>query len=315
MLPSILPLRDGHSFKVLSLHGKQLSKVRQKTFTAFENATSPSILLATDVAARGLHIPQVDLVLQLDPPADPKVFLHRCGRAGRAGRKGLSIVFLRPGHEEDYVKFLGVRKTPVTPLITPTIDVTDEDARRTAEQIRQIVLADRAFYDKAQEGFVSSIQAYSKHQAASIFRVSDIDWEDLGLAWGLLRLPKMPELKQWEGDKALGIKLDWEGYAYKDKKREEARQQAAADRKNGLKELPSHPKTKSVKRAWSDKLDARDEREVRREKRQKKRHTERWEKMNSLEREKQAELDRMIGEVKAQNRKKENLESFEGFDD
>ena len=50
----------------------------------------------------------VDLVVQIDPPSDPKVFLHRCGRAGRAGRRGLAVTFLTPGREEDYVSFLAV---------------------------------------------------------------------------------------------------------------------------------------------------------------------------------------------------------------
>ena len=314
VLPSILPLRDGQSFKVLPFHGKQLPKVRQKNFTAFANATTPSILLTTDVAGRGIDIPQVDLVLQIDPPADPKFFLHRCGRAGRAGRKGLSVIFLRPGHEEDYVRFLNVRKTPVTPLRTLSIDITDEDARRITEQIRRIVLTDCAFYNKAQRAFVSSIKAYSKHEAASIFRISDIDWEDLGRAWGLLKLPKMPELKHWEGDKSLGIELDWEKYASKDKGKGE-KYQATTDLENGVKELASPSKTTRVKRAWSRKLDAQDEREVRRVKRHKKRDTKKWEQMNLSEREKQEELDRLIQEVKAQNRREGNFETFDGFDD
>ena len=92
---------------------------KEKYFATFANTTMPSILLTTDVAARGLDIPQVDLVIQVDPPTDPKGFLHRCGRAGRAGRKGLSVVFLQPGREEDYLAFLEVGKTLATPLDSP----------------------------------------------------------------------------------------------------------------------------------------------------------------------------------------------------
>ena len=77
VLPSILPL--GHSFTLVPLHGKHPAKVRIKNLAAFTNASTPSILLTTDVAARGLDIPQMDLVIQIDPPSDPKVFLHRCG--------------------------------------------------------------------------------------------------------------------------------------------------------------------------------------------------------------------------------------------
>ncbi|KAK4695742.1 ATP-dependent RNA helicase DDX55/SPB4, partial [Lecanoromycetidae sp. Uapishka_2] len=317
VLTSYLPVRDGHRFTVVVLHGKQLPKVRQKSFRAFADASTPSVLLTTDVAARGLDIPQVDLVLQLDPPSDPKVFLHRCGRAGRAGRKGLSVIFLQPGREEDYIAFLEIRKTPVTPLATPHVDITCEDAQEVTETLRRTVKKDRAYHDKAQRGFVSSIQAYSKHQASSIFRVADVDWEDVGMAWGLLKLPKMPELRKWEGDKSLGVKIDWNSYEYKDKKREEQRKKAAADRQEIPKMGGVMPQVekKQPKRAWSDKLDARDERELRRNKKHKKRAHEKWEKMTPSEREKQLELERMIEQVKAKKIDEDTYEDFEGFGD
>lgn len=317
VLPSVLPLRNGHLFTVTTLHGKQLPKVRQKSFKAFTNASTPSVLLTTDVAARGLDIPQVDVVLQVDPPNDPKVFLHRCGRAGRAGRRGVSVIFVQPGREEDYIPFLEIRKTPVMPLTTPNVDVTSEDVRNMTERIRRTIVTDRAYHDKAQRGFVSWVQAYSKHQASSIFRIADLDWDDAGKAWGLLKLPKMPELKTWEGDKTLGVKIDWNSYAYKDKKREEQRKKVAAERVETLKmkdEMPQ-PGKKQLKRAWSDKLDARDEREVRRNKRHKKRDYEKWEKMTPSERDSQRELERMIEQVKAKKTEEERFGDFEGFED
>lgn len=239
-------------------------------------------------------------------------------RSGRAGRKGLSVVFLQPGREEDYISFLEVRKTPITPLTTPSLDVTDGDARAATMTIRRIVLSDRALNDKAKRGFVSWVRSYSKHQASSIFRISDLDWEDLGNAWGLLKLPKMPELKKWECDRSLGVDIDWDAYAYKDKKREDMRKQAIAENnevstKADMAPLPQGKK--QPKRSWSDKLDARDEREMRRTKKRTKRDWERWEKMTPAEREKQRELERMIDEVKARKAEEDKLETFEGFDD
>lgn len=317
VLPPVLPIREGHKFTVVTLHGKQLPKVRQKSFKAFANASTPSILLTTDVAARGLDIPQVDLVLQIDPPSDPKVFLHRCGRAGRAGRRGISVIFLQPGREEDYIPFLEIRKTPVTRLTTPNVDTTSEDAQTAITRLRQTVLTDRAYHDKAQRGFVSWVQAYSKHQASSIFRIADLDWEDAGEAWGLLKLPKMPELKDWEGDKSLGVRIDWDAYAYKDKKREEQRKLAAAERQETtrMKDDSSRSEKKPTKRAWSDKLDARDEREVRRNKKHRRRDHERWEKMTPAEKEEQLELQRLIEQVKAKKVEEEKFGDFEGFKD
>jgi len=317
VLPIILPLRDGQSFSLVPLHGKHPPNVRQKNFNQFSNAVAPSILLTTDVAARGLDIPQVDLVIQVDPPSDPKVFLHRCGRAGRAGRRGLSVIFLQPGREEDYIPFLEVRKTPVTLLKLEGAPVSEMEATDAANALRKMVLIDRAFHDKAQRGFVSWVKSYSKHQASSIFRVTDIDWKDAGKAWGLLKLPKMPELKQWEGDKSLGVKLDFSAYAYKDKQREQSRQQETKERKEAASQPAVEDPTsqRPKKRAWSQKLDQRDEREVRRSRKQAKREREKWEQMTPAEREERLELQRLVEDVKRKTAEEEKYGEFNGFDD
>ena len=309
--------RSGGQFDLVPLHGKHPSSVRQKNFARFTNSISPSILLTTDVAARGLDIPQVDLVVQIDPPSDPKVFLHRCGRAGRAGRRGLSVILLQPGREEDYIPFLEVRKTPVSQLSEPSVSVTEAEAASVSDEIRNIVRSDRTLHDKAQRGFVSSIKAYSKHQTSSIFRVGDLDWEDLGKAWGLLKLPKMPELKRWEGDKSLGLEVDFETYAYKDKPKEESRKKALNERNSDSNTLSATGQShaKATKRAWSQKLDQRDDRVVRREKKKARRERDKWEEMGPAEREKQRELERMIEVIRKENlRKPHSDDEFEGFD-
>lgn len=62
--------------------------------------------MTTDLAARGIDIPDVDWILQYDPPQDSDQFVHRIGRTARAGRSGKSLVFLMK-KEEAYVEFLG----------------------------------------------------------------------------------------------------------------------------------------------------------------------------------------------------------------
>ena len=230
----------------------------------------------------------------------------------------MSVVFLQPGREEDYISFLEIRKTPITPLTRPSLDITDEDAYASTVAIRRMVLSDRAFNDKANRGFVSWVRSYSKHQASSIFRIGDLDWKDLGNAWGLLKLPKMPELKNWEGDKSLGLDTDWNVYTYKDKKREETRKQALVEKNDvsvAADMAPPPPEKKQLKRAWSNKLDARDEREMRRNKKRSKRDWEKWERMSPAEREKQRELESLIEEVKARRAEEDKFGTFEGFDD
>lgn len=93
--------------KLFSLHGHLPPNVRSTTFSKFTShaslPTSPAILLCTDVAARGLDLPDLDLVIQYDPPNDPKTFSHRAGRTARMGRRGKGVVLLARGCEEEYV--------------------------------------------------------------------------------------------------------------------------------------------------------------------------------------------------------------------
>jgi len=97
---------------VLDIHGKQKQAKRTTTFFEFCNASS-GILLATDVAARGLDIPHVDYVLQYDPPDDPREYIHRVGRTARgATGAGRALLFLMP-EELGFLKYL--RAAKVTP--------------------------------------------------------------------------------------------------------------------------------------------------------------------------------------------------------
>ncbi|KAF5652668.1 ATP-dependent rRNA helicase SPB4 [Fusarium sp. NRRL 25303] len=323
VLPAILP----EGFALVPLHGKHPAKVREKNFNRFLNSVAPTILLTTDLAARGLDIPQVDLVVQIDAPSDPKAFIHRSGRAGRAGRKGLAVVMLHPGREEDYVQFLEIRKTPISKLEKPTVFTSEEDAVVATKKMRDLVLTDRALFDKAQKGFVSWARSYGAHQATSIFRAADLDWADLGNAWGLLRMPRMPELKGWKGDKMCGLEIDWDNYAYKEKTREQARKAALEEEKSGEKKDKSDETKRKRKNneAWSAKHEKEDERVERREKRRKRREAEATSKMTDEEKVKQMELNELIAEVRRQNRekaaaeavaaKKDKEDEFAGFDD
>ena len=316
VIPAVLSVLKAPTFDVVPLHGKHPPKVRTRNFSRFVDSIEPTVLLTTDVAARGLDIPQVDLVVQVDPPSDPKVFLHRCGRAGRAGRKGLSVIFLQPGTEEGYIPFLEIRQTPIVPLNSPVVAVSDEEVEVAIGTMRKTVLSDRALHDKAQRGFVSWVQAYSKHQASSIFRVSSLEWEELGHAWGLIRMPRMPELKVWKGDRSLGLEVDMSGYAYKDKAREKARkvamaeyvQRKAEEERDGLQAVP---KAKPKRQAWSEKMSQRELREERRDKKGRKREAERIAKMDEQELEKERDLQALLKQVKSQL----DEVPFEGFDD
>ena len=77
-------------FSALGLHGDLDQKDRDRILTRFKQA-SLSILVATDVAARGLDVSDLPLVINADLPRDPDVYTHRIGRTGRAGKSGLAV--------------------------------------------------------------------------------------------------------------------------------------------------------------------------------------------------------------------------------
>jgi superfamily II DNA/RNA helicase len=79
----------------LALHGNRTQGQRQRALDAFSRGQS-RVLVATDVAARGIHISDVDLVVHADPPNDHKDYLHRSGRTARAGASGVVVSVLSP---------------------------------------------------------------------------------------------------------------------------------------------------------------------------------------------------------------------------
>ncbi|HET9946373.1 MAG TPA: DEAD/DEAH box helicase [Actinomycetes bacterium] len=78
-----------------AIHGNRTQGQRQRALDAFARGQS-RVLVATDVAARGIHITDVDLVVHADPPNDHKDYLHRSGRTARAGASGVVVSVLGP---------------------------------------------------------------------------------------------------------------------------------------------------------------------------------------------------------------------------
>ncbi|CCE62720.1 hypothetical protein TPHA_0D00770 [Tetrapisispora phaffii CBS 4417] len=176
--------------QIFSLHGKLQTSSRMKTLETFTETLSNAVLITTDVAARGIDIPDVDLVIQLDPPTDADIFLHRCGRTGRANKIGKAITFLNKGREEDYVSFMEVKNVK--------LELIELDVQGIPEDFNKIfmdwILEDRARFDHALRSYVAYIRHYSNHSASSIFRFQSFDFVGLCRMYGLFRMPRMPEI-------------------------------------------------------------------------------------------------------------------------
>lgn len=306
--------------KIFSLHGKLQSDARHKTLEKFTQCVEKCVLLTTDVAARGLDIPEVDFVLQMDPPTDPNVFLHRAGRAGRAGREGNGLVLLNQGPEEDYVVFMQVRKVYMTEL-----DVPDEILTTTEPQVREWVLQDRGRHDLAIRSFLSYIRSYQKHSATSIFRLDALDFTNIGKSYGLLRLPRMPELKNkklTEEETWLGDKIDMDLYKYADPKREQSRIEANAKKAQEEAEGKEKNKKKQAKlaknnEAWSGTLDRKEVAQDRRYKRRQKQVAKRAAEIGSDDNDDSDEKESVQADWKdmVRERKKQKKADVQAFDD
>ena len=123
----------GEGVQAAAIHGDLPQRVRERSLEQFQQGKLP-VLVATDVAARGLHIDDVDVVVHYDPPSDHKAYLHRSGRTARAGESGV-VVTLVLWNEELEVK----RMLPRIGVKQPLVEVFSNDPR----------LADVATWDPA----------------------------------------------------------------------------------------------------------------------------------------------------------------------
>ena len=102
---------------VAALHGDLEQRDRDRVMAKFRNG-STRVLLATDVAARGIDLESLDLVVNFDLPRQPEVYVHRIGRTGRAGKSGLAVSLCAPADEPKLravEEYTGLPLTPVRP--------------------------------------------------------------------------------------------------------------------------------------------------------------------------------------------------------
>jgi len=110
----------------VDLHGNLAQSARDRNLAAFADGRV-RVLVATDIAARGIHVDDIALVVHVDPPAEHKAYLHRSGRTARAGAAGVVVTIVTPDQVRD-VRSL-VRQAAIQPR---TADVVPGDAQTTA---------------------------------------------------------------------------------------------------------------------------------------------------------------------------------------
>jgi superfamily II DNA/RNA helicase len=120
-----------------AIHGDMQQSKREQALKKFADGTT-HILVATNVAARGLHIDDVDVVVHYDPPDDPKTYLHRSGRTARAGESGLVVTLV----EWDQVnEVIGIQRRaglnePIVKMFSNDKHLEDLSAFEPPEELR-----------------------------------------------------------------------------------------------------------------------------------------------------------------------------------
>lgn len=170
---------------VLDLHGKQKQQKRTNTFFEFCNAKQGT-LICTDVAARGLDIPDVDWIIQFDPPDDPRDYIHRVGRTARGSNgRGRSLLFLQPS-EIGFLSSLREARVPVVEFDFPAKKIVNVQS-----QLEKLISQNYYLNKSAKDGYRSYLQAYASHSLRTVFDVNKLDLVKVAKGFGFSTPPRV----------------------------------------------------------------------------------------------------------------------------
>ncbi|MGG7606567.1 DEAD/DEAH box helicase [Massilia sp. BKSP1R2A-1] len=149
---------QARGFAAVAINGDMAQQARERTIEQLKNGKI-DILVATDVAARGLDVERISHVINYDVPSDPESYTHRIGRTGRAGRSGDAILFITP-RERGLLKAIErATRQPVSPLSLPTVKaVNDVRIAKFKDQITETLAAGGL------EQFRTLIEEYERDQ-------------------------------------------------------------------------------------------------------------------------------------------------------
>jgi ATP-dependent RNA helicase DeaD len=147
---------EARGYSSAALNGDMNQALREKTVERLKNGKL-DIVVATDVAARGLDVERISHVINYDIPYDTEAYVHRIGRTGRAGRKGEAILFVAPREKRMLAAIERATRQPITPMQLPS---RADIAGRRVEQFRQLITdtiesQELGFFEEVVEGYQS----------------------------------------------------------------------------------------------------------------------------------------------------------------
>ena len=182
---------------LLHIHGRQMQMARLDVTKRFSD-TQNSCLFATDVAARGLDIPAVDWVVQLDCPEDADTYIHRVGRTARYERDGRAVMFLEPTEEEGMVRRLEQKKVSVE-----RINVRQKKQQSIKNQLQNMCFKDPELKYLGQKAFVAYVKSVYVQKDKDVFNLNELPLGDFAASMGL---PGTPKIRFLSGDNLKQLK-------------------------------------------------------------------------------------------------------------
>uniref|UniRef100_A0A8K9XYT5 ATP-dependent RNA helicase n=1 Tax=Oncorhynchus mykiss TaxID=8022 RepID=A0A8K9XYT5_ONCMY len=169
------------------LHGNMKQEERTEVFQEF-SLCKTGILLCTDVAARGLDMPQVTWIVQYNPPTTPAEYVHRVGRTARIGAKGSSLLFLTPA-EMSYVTSLF---NPHNLCVLCTCQEVQERATVLQTEFENVVHNDNNSVQAAKRALQSFLRAYTAYPSnmKHIFHIKALHLGHAAKSFGLRDAPQ-----------------------------------------------------------------------------------------------------------------------------
>jgi ATP-dependent RNA helicase DeaD len=160
---------EGRGFSSAPLNGDMTQALREKTIERLKNG-SLDIVVATDVAARGLDVKRISHVVNYDIPTDTEAYVHRIGRTGRAGREGKAILFVAPREQRMLAAIEQATRQPITPMNLPSRkDITDRRVGLFKEQVAETLEAqDLEFFEELIDIFQSEYDVGHRRIAAAL---------------------------------------------------------------------------------------------------------------------------------------------------
>jgi len=256
-------LKDFSGIPFVKLHGKMKQNRRNAIFEMFSKEEG-GVLFTTDVCARGVDFPDVDVIYQVDPPQSPDYFIHRVGRTARAGKRGTAYLFILES-ELGYIEFLKNRKVSLVEKTSPC-EALEAGYQSLRTKIHKIMSQDRDIIEKSKKAFVSFLRSYKEHSLSYIFQFKDLCIGGVASGLFLLRIPRVKEIL---GKKVANFEqssLDPSSVPFKNsnqsnqmKVKEEKLAQKRAEKLEKLKKMKPQKRLKQTEKRQAKREETRDE--------------------------------------------------------